>query len=356
MEWAYNDILLKTVLEETPSFKAVYDLAERKYKYINQVGLKMFELSDISELETVYPETFRKDGSDIADHIRLTDPSIFQNTRIEEALFRTHSGKEIWGTMQVSLFEVDNKQYYLIRIRDTSHRKESEQLIRDGENRFEALFMHAAIGIIMVDKEGKIILSNRFANVIFGYQVGELIGQQLEILIPQNVRASHKDTYKKYTDRPQSRPMGVGLDLKGRRKDGTLFPVEISLSHFSQGETPYFISFINDATFKKQAEYELLGKNSEIKKLNESLEKEVINRTNALVETLKTLEESKRELEIALSREKELGELKSRFVSMASHEFRTPLTTILSSASLLEKYPTESEQEKRDKHISRIKS
>jgi signal transduction histidine kinase len=81
-----------------------------------------------------------------------------------------------------------------------------------------------------------------------------------------------------------------------------------------------------------------------------------MNRTNALVETLKDLEESKQELELALSKEKELGELKSRFVAMASHEFRTPLTAILSSASLISKYPKTEDQDKREKHIHRIKS
>ena len=73
-----------------------------------------------------------------------------------------------------------------------------------------------------------------------------------------------------------------------------------------------------------------------------------MNRANALVETLKDLEESKQELELALSKEKELGELKSRFVAMASHEFRTPLTAILSSASLISKYPKTEDQDKRE--------
>ena len=86
------------------------------------------------------------------------------------------------------------------------------------------------------------------------------------------------------------------------------------------------------------------------------MEQEVVSRTKALVETLKNLEESKQELQKSLNKERELGELKSRFVSMASHEFRTPLSTILSAATLIEKYPHADDQEKREKHIKRIKT
>lgn len=90
--------------------------------------------------------------------------------------------------------------------------------------------------------------------------------------------------------------------------------------------------------------------------LNEELEKKVEARTAKLQETMQKLEASKDVLTKALSKEKDLGDLKSAFVSMASHEFRTPLSTILSSASLLAKYKLTEEQSKRDKHVQRIKS
>jgi signal transduction histidine kinase len=150
--------------------------------------------------------------------------------------------------------------------------------------------------------------------------------------------------------------MGVGLDLKAKRKNESLFPVEISLSHFKENGHFYHIAFVSDVTLKRKVEMELILKNQEINQLNESLEEEVEARTQALQNTLAQLEANTKELETSLQKEKELGDLKTRFVSMASHEFRTPLTSILTSATLIEKYKTSDEQAKRDVHIERIKS
>jgi PAS domain S-box-containing protein len=222
--------------------------------------------------------------------------------------------------------------------------------------RFDALFYHAAIGIVMVNRESDILLANHFAELIFGYEKNELIGQKIEVLLPESIRQAHVQHHEGYVKSPKIRPMGTGLNLQSRRKDGSHFPVEVSLSFFEQSGENYFLAFINDVTFKKQAEQELIDQKEKIEILNQNLEQEVVSRTKALVETLKTLEESKQELEISLSKERELGELKSRFVSMASHEFRTPLSTILSAATLIEKYPHAEDQEKREKHIKRIKA
>jgi signal transduction histidine kinase len=92
-----------------------------------------------------------------------------------------------------------------------------------------------------------------------------------------------------------------------------------------------------------------------MRKLNTQLEAKVEERTLILKEALKKLEESQEELSEALSKEKQLNEIKSRFVSMASHEFRTPLSTILSSATLVSKYPGPEENDKRERHLKKIK-
>jgi PAS domain S-box-containing protein len=356
MKFPFTEALFDAILEDSYSFLGVYNVLLKEYVYLNKVALKMIEVANIQEYKIKYPEGFRKENisdeklKEIDNHLKS------EHIFTEETLFKKWNGNEFWGDLQVSAFEQDNTPFYFIRITDITTQKQSEQFIKDEESRFEALFMHSAIGIIMVNKAGEIVLSNRFADALFGFENGELNGQQLDILIPKNVSTSHHKTFENYTHKPQARAMGIGLDLNGRRKDDSLFPIEISLSHFKSGQTPYYISFINDVTFKKKIENDLINKKNEIEKLNESLEREVINRTNALVETLKRLETKKSELEVALNKEKELGELKSRFVSMASHEFRTPLTAIQSAASLIEKYQTANDQEKRERNTTRIKA
>lgn len=123
--------------------------------------------------------------------------------------------------------------------------------------------------------------------------------------------------------------MGIGLDLFAVKKDGSEFPVEIRIGNYHVNENNYVVAFVSVITLRKQAEQALV-------KLNEELEKKVEDRTV-------------RELLAALSKQKELGELKSRFVSVASHEFRTPLSTVLSSGYLLQKYTNADEQLKREK-------
>jgi signal transduction histidine kinase len=156
--------------------------------------------------------------------------------------------------------------------------------------------------------------------------------------------------------------MGQGRDLFARKKDGSEFPVEVSLSYYHEKNEFFVIAFIVDITLRKKSEKEMLNQKlqleritDEMRRLNAELETKVEQRTLILREALQELEKSQIELSEALSKEKELNEIKSRFVSMASHEFRTPLSTVLSSASLISKYTNSEDQEKRDKHIKRIK-
>jgi PAS domain S-box-containing protein len=232
----------------------------------------------------------------------------------------------------------------------------------DNVHQFEALFNFATIGIVVTNNEGRIINFNKYAETQFGYTKDEILGSVVDVLLPTSTHARHQKYREQYYDHLEPRVMGHGRDLHARRKDGTDFPVEVSLSHFKMGDDTYVIAFVIDITVRKAHEAmameqtrELTRVTSEIKSMNAELEQKVEDRTKMLREALSDLERSKEELNLALAKEKELNELKSGFVTVASHEFRTPLSTILSSAYLLDKYNEQHPDPKVEKHVQRIK-
>ncbi len=225
------------------------------------------------------------------------------------------------------------------------------------------LFKHATESIIVTDANGYIIMVNPATEKLFEYSFEELSGKKVEFLLPKKVSSKHVEHRETYATNPHARSMGIGLDLFAIKKSGLEFPVEVSLSPFDSDGNKFVIGFVIDITKRKlvesavvQHQKDLESLALELKTSNEKLETKVLDRTKVLREALTEIEKSRVELSEALEKEKELNELKSRFLSMASHEFRTPLTTILSSASLIPEYPMSDQQEKRLKHVDRIKS
>lgn len=354
---------------------------------------------------------------------------------------------------------------------------------------FDALFDNVSMGIIITDHHGVIVMTNIFVQKQFGYSAAEMSGQRIEMLIPSRFREKHVHHVEHYDAHPKNRPMGIGMDLYATRKDGSEFPVEVSLGSYETTQGRFVTAFVSDITRRKEAEIAL-------KQLNEELEIKISERTQSLTESVKQLaklitetdakdaelirvnaflksiwsharaiifvtdpdgkivmlnaaaerhlgyapdeligvadptilyqkdnigsheglnrdfsgikrnadadlhndielnyvrkdgtsfpvsltvtpitnssghvegylgiatdvserKKAEDDLRAALDKEKDLSELKSRFVSMASHEFRTPLSTVLSSAYLISKYTQAEDNPKREKHVDRIVS
>lgn len=221
-------------------------------------------------------------------------------------------------------------------------------------NVFRILSQAISEGIVIINDLQEIVASNEAADEMFGYKTGELLGENLNILIPRQYHENHVKQVGVFLKKTDPRQMGHGRDLHGRRKDGASFPVEAGLNPFQIGGRRYVMALVTDISVRKKQEQKII-------ELNAHLEQKVEERTLALQQIVLELKEevAKRkdaEMRIseALRKERELNDLKTKFLSLVSHEFKTPLSGILTSAILAGKYTTTEQQDKRDKHLKTI--
>jgi PAS domain S-box-containing protein len=224
------------------------------------------------------------------------------------------------------------------------------------DNIFKLLSEAISEGIVIVNKKQEIIASNEAANSMFGYKLDELKGEPLNVLIPRNYHKNHRHHFSGFMNHFETRQMGHGREIFGLRKDGTQFPVEAGLNPFNIAGEKYVMALVSDITIRKQHENKII-------ELNGSLERKIDERTLQLENSISELRKevikrknAENKIKESLRKERELNDLKTKFLSLVSHEFKTPLSGILSSTSLLAKYTETDQQVKRDKHIKTIKS
>jgi len=213
----------------------------------------------------------------------------------------------------------------------------------------KAIIENSNEGIITTDDSGIVESINPGALKLFDYESDEVIGRNISILMPEPYRSQHDHYIEKYLKTGKRNIIGIGREVLGQKKDGSTFPFWLSISEVNYEARKIFTGFVQDLTKQKEAEEKL-------RKYTEELEEIIRERTDDLHRMVKKLEDAKENVSQSLQKEKDLNRLKSQFVSMASHEFRTPLGSVQLSASLINKYAEKQDLDGIYKHTSKIRN
>ncbi len=174
-----------------------------------------------------------------------------------EYIMRTSPGEEKWVEGLGTKIAFGSGTANLVTLRDITLRKRSELELRDSEEHFQAIVQNVAEGIVTIDETGSIRLFNKAAERIFGYEAAEVVGRNVNILMPDEYRERHDLYLRLYLKEPERRGLGVGREVPGRRKDGSAITLDVSLSEVSLSRGRNFVGVIRDVTETRRTEQRL---------------------------------------------------------------------------------------------------
>ncbi len=241
----------RTIFEEANDAMVVY---EPEGEQILDVNVRACEAYGYSRDELVGTSLKR-----LTKHVERGEASIQQlleegSVRDFESVHLSRDGREINVLVNSSLIEYRGRKAVLDITRDITQRKRAEEDLRDSEERYRALVQSANDAIVTADDAGMIVGWNPGAERMFGYGEAEVTGQSLTVLMPDRYRDRHRDGMKRVAGSGDSKVVGATLELEGVRKDGSEFPLEVSISQCEVGGARLLTSIIRDVTQRKRAD------------------------------------------------------------------------------------------------------
>jgi PAS domain S-box-containing protein len=251
--------------------------------------------------------------------------------RTEEEGWRVRKdGSRFWANVIITALhdQTGRLKGFSTITRDLTLRKQAEVELQKQEARLRAIVNHALDGIITVDEHGTIESFNSAAERLFGYAEAEVLGQNVTLVMPEPYHGAHDGDMAHDQRTGAAKILGTGREVLGRRKDGSVFPIELSVSEMQLGNQRRFTVFARDITERKTVEAELK-------------------------DTARAMENKNRELALAHNRALAATQAKSEFLASMSHEIRTPMNAIIGMADLLQETALTSEQQEYVRRFSR---
>jgi PAS domain S-box-containing protein len=263
---AQSEQMLRSVVDHVVDGIITID-AQGYVKSFNPAAEKLFgyQASEVigQNVKVLMPEPFhgQHDGY-LRNYLSTGQAKIIGLGR--EVIGRRRDGSTFPMDLAVSEFQIEKQRFFTGIVRDITDRKQLEQEIRqrlqevaDAEERMRSVVDHVVDGIISIDEHGTVLTYNPAAERIFGYERSDVVGQNVKMLMPEPYQGQHDDYIANYLRTGQAKIIGIGREVVGRRKDGTIFPMELAISVFKLGEKRYFTGIVRDITERKQLEQQL---------------------------------------------------------------------------------------------------
>lgn len=272
----------KNVFDRTLDMIFMFDQETLDFQYINKGALTVTGYSS-DELMRMKPYELRRSATE-QEYRQMLAPLVSGDVELLqlETVHRRKDGSEYPAEIRLQLVRDGGAGIFVAMARDVTARTRLENYLRDSETSHRAIVQMAADGVIIIDAAGTVKIFNPACESMFGYSAGEVIGQNIRMLMPPPYRDEHDAHLKKYLETGETLAISTRRELLARRKDGTAFSIELSVGQFDVGHGKRFVGMIHDITERKKSE-----------------------------------------------------SLKNEFVSTVSHELRTPLTSIMGSLGLI---------------------